>query len=69
MVRGPTEGIYITSRTEYHLMSEDVRAINMKHSEVQVRKSARAKVASNKKIYKIEDEDMDTLKSVCWKPL
>jgi TRAP-type uncharacterized transport system substrate-binding protein len=71
MVRGPTDGIYITSEQEFFMNSEDVRVINMKHSEVQVRKSARAltQAASNKKTYKIEDEDMETLKNKCWESL
>ena len=71
MIRGPTEGIYITSEVDFYLNSEDVRVINVQHSEVPVRRSGRAlaRAASNKKTYSIDDEDIETLKNKCYKPL
>jgi hypothetical protein len=69
LIRGATENMYVTTELEYFLNSEDVRVIDMKHSKLEVRKSARRVVASNKETFTFDDEELETLKKRCWQPL
>jgi hypothetical protein len=70
LIKGSAALVYVTTEMEYNLHSEDVRIVNMKHSKVKVRKSTRNPAqASNKDTYLFEEDEMDTLKEMCWKPL
>jgi hypothetical protein len=69
LVRGAIENMYATTELEYYLHSEDVRVIDMKHSKLQVRKSARNVAGCNKEIFIFDEEEMETLKKRCWTPM
>ena len=49
--------------------SEDVRFVDMKHSEIEVRRSSRASVVSATKVYDLDEGEIETLKQRCWEPL
>ena len=59
--------MYATSEREYYLNSEDVRVINMKHRELDVRRSARNGV-NDKKTYEFDENEIEKLKIGCWDP-
>ena len=62
--------MYSTTECELYNMSvEDVRFVNMKHSEVEVRRSSRQSVVSNVKTYELDESEIETLKARCWEPL
>lgn len=73
LIKGPTELMYSISDREYYLNSEDVRVINMKHTEVhrQVRRSSRSAAISNsndRKTYEFNEQEIDKLRLRCWNP-
>ena len=68
LVKGATELMYTISEREYYLNSEDVRVINMKHTEVDVRRSARRAATNNKKTYEFDEGEIEKLKIGCWDP-
>ena len=67
-VKGPTELMYSSSEKEYNLHSEDVRAINMKHKKIEVRRSNRQPIASNKVTILLDEGELGELKLSCWVP-
>jgi hypothetical protein len=67
-VKGPTELMYSSSEKEYNLHSEDVRVIDMKHKKVEVRRSNRQPIASNKVTILLDEGGLDELKLGCWVP-
>ena len=71
LIKGATELMYATSEREYYLNIEDLRVINMKHREVDLRRSAR-RVARNgvndKKTYAFVESEIEKLKIGCWDP-
>ena len=72
LIRGATDLMYVTSEREYNLHSGDVRVINMKHKEVEVRKSSRKAVvlcSVGKKTYSFDEKEINTLMTLCWQPL
>jgi len=70
LIKGSAANMYVTTELEFNLHSEDVRFVDMQHSKVKVRKSARNPVpSSNKDSYIFEEEEMNTLKTRCWKRL
>ena len=60
--------MYSTTDCEFNLSVEDVRFANMKHSEVEVRRSSRMSVVSNAKVFELDVEEIETLKLRCWAP-
>ena len=68
-MRGQTELMYSSTDLEFNLHSEDVRAINMKHSEVESRRSSRASTIMTAKVHTFDEVEIEELKLKCWKPL
>jgi hypothetical protein len=71
LVKGPTEHIYIDTELEFFLNSEDMRLLDVKHAELQVRKSKRhAAVPKHvSKTYTIDENELiETLKARCYTP-
>ena len=71
-MKGPTELMYSSSEKECNLHSEDVNVrplnINMEHKEVEVRRSNRQPIASNKVTILLGESDLGELKLSCWVP-
>ena len=65
-MKGPTELMYSSSEKEYNLHSEDVRAINMKHKKIEVRRNNRQPIASNKVTILLDEGELGELKLSCW---
>ena len=61
--------MYVASDREYYLNSEDVRTVNMKHSEVALRRTARRIATNSKKTYEFDLDEIATLRLRCWRPL
>lgn len=63
------EGVYSISDMDFYLNSEDVRFVDMKHTEVERRQSQRSQTAPNSKLHKLVPKEIDQLKRLCWHPL
>lgn len=61
--------VYTTTECEYNMGIEDVRFVDMKHSEIEVRRSSRASVVSNARTYELNEDEIETLKTRCWEPI
>ena len=61
--------MYSSTDLEFNLHSEDVRAINMKHSEVESRRSSRASTITTAKVHTFDEVEIEELKLKCWKQL
>ena len=68
-VKGQSEVMYSSTDCEFNLHSEDVRVINMKHSEVKSRRSSRATTITTAKVCMFGEDEIGQLKLKCWKPL
>ena len=60
--------MYSSSEKEYNLHSEDARAINMEHKKIEVRRSNRQPIASNKVTILLDEGGLGELKLSCWVP-
>jgi hypothetical protein len=66
--KGATDLMYVSTDREFNLHSEDVRFVNLKHKEMQVRRSSRKTSVTNTKTIELDEVEMETLKSRCWRP-
>ena len=67
--RGADGLLYCTTACEFNTRSEVVRAVEMEHEEVAVRRSSRASVTSNVKTFRLSKGAVHKLKHRCWQPL
>jgi hypothetical protein len=67
--KGASSTMYTTTECEFNMGIEDVRFVDMKQSEIEVRRSSRASVVSAAKVYDLDEGEIETLKQRCWEPL
>ena len=67
--KGATEAMYVESDRKYYLNCEDIRFVDMEHTIVAVRQSARRVVTNSKKTYEFNVDEIESLKRMCWQPL
>ena len=67
--KGASGSMYTTTECEFNMSVEDVRFVDIKHSEIEVRRSTRASVVSSAKTYELDEDEVETLKHRCWEPL
>ena len=68
-VKGQSEVMHSSADCEFNLHSEDVRVINMKHSQVKSTRSSRATTITTAKVYMFDKDEIGQLQLTCWKPL
>ena len=68
MKRGATSVMYSTTECEFNMSAEDVRFVDMKHEEIEVRRSSRQSVVSAAKVFHLDGDEIETLKVRCWQP-